>query len=97
MKNKNYHVAKTSADLGQLIGLSESDMALIQYKIKLNKLTVKAMKESGLTVSEISKKSGIARSKVSAVKNGSSVGVTCDLLIKIITATGLELAEPKAA
>ena len=97
MKNKNYSVAKTSADLRQLLDLSDSDMALIQYKIKLSKLTVKAMKDSGLAVSKISKISGVARSKVSAIKNGSSVGVTCDLLIKIIAATGLEMATPKAA
>lgn len=96
-KNKDYHIARTPRELGKLIGLSESEMDLIKYKVKLSALAVKAIKESELGVSEISKKSGVARSKVSAVKNNAGVGVSCDLLIKIISATGLKMAAPTAA
>jgi predicted XRE-type DNA-binding protein len=42
-------------------------------------------------VNEIVKRSGVARSKVSAVKNGATVSVSCDLLIKIIGATGTQI------
>jgi len=99
MKNnkKNYVVAKNAEELGKILGLSESDSALMKYKANLTTLAVRAIEKSQLTVNEIVKRSGVARSKVSAVKNGASVSVSCDLLVKIIAATGLEMAPPKAA
>jgi len=96
-KNKNYVTARNTDELGEILGLSESDTALMKYKAHLTALAVKAIDKSHLTVNEIVKRSGIARSKVSAVKNGASVSVSCDLLVKIIAATGLEIAPPKAA
>lgn len=97
MKNKKYAVARNAEELGEILGLSESDTALMKYKSHLTSLAVKAITKSSLTVNEIVKRSGVARSKVSAVKNGATVSVSCDLLVKIIAAAGLEMAPPKAA
>jgi predicted XRE-type DNA-binding protein len=94
---KNYVVARNADELGTILGLSESDTALMKYKAHLTTLAVRAIEKSGLTVNEVVKRSGIARSKISAVKNGASISVSCDLLIKIIAATGLKIAAPKAA
>jgi len=94
---KNYTIARNSKELSAALGLSDSDSALMKYKADLTALAVKQIEASGLTVNEIVKRSGIARSKVSAVKNGASVSVSCDLLVKIIAATGTEIAPPKAA
>lgn len=96
-KSKSYSVAKNVDELGKLLDLSESDTALMKYKAHLTTLAVKAIEKSHLTVNEIVKRSGVARSKISAVKNGATVSVSCDLLIKIIAASGLEIAPPKAA
>ena len=99
MKNnkKNYVVAKDADELGEILGLSKSDTALMKYKAHLTALAIRAIEKSPLTVNEIVKRSGVARSKVSAVKNGATISVSCDLLVKIIAATGLEMAPPKAA
>ena len=83
--------AKNADELGEVLGLSEGDVALMKYKAKISKIAVKAIEESGLSVNEIIKRSGVARSKVSAVKNGATVEVSCDLMIKIIAATGTKL------
>ena len=83
--------AKNADELGEVLGLSEGDVALMNYKAKISKIAVKAIEESGLTANEIVKRSGVARSKVSAVKNGATVEVSCDLMIKIIAATGTKL------
>jgi predicted XRE-type DNA-binding protein len=85
------HVARNPDELGKMLGLSKADTALMKYKGELSSLAVKAIKESGLTVNEIVKRSGVARSRVSAVKNGAVISISCDLLIKIITATGKRL------
>jgi predicted XRE-type DNA-binding protein len=83
--------AKNADELGEALGLSAGDVALMKYKAKISKIAVKAIEASGITVNEIVKRSGVARSKVSAVKNGATVEVSCDLMIKIIAATGTKL------
>ena len=80
-------VAKTPDEIGRILGLTPGDIALMKYKAELSRLAVKAIKESGFTLNEIVRKSGVARSKVSAVKNGATVSVSCDLLVKIIGVT----------
>ena len=96
-KNKKYAVAKNADELGEILGLSKSETALMKYKANLAVLAIKAIEKSRLTVNEIVKRSGVARSKVSAVKNGATVSISCDLLVRIIAATGFEMAPPKTA
>ncbi len=88
--------AKTPNDIGRILGLTPGDIALMKYKTELSHLAVKSIRESGLALGEIVKRSGVARSKVSAIKNGATVSVSCDLLVKIIGATGVEV-QPNAA
>jgi len=89
-------VAKTPDELGRILGLTPGDIALMKYKAELSRLAVRSLQESGLKLNEIVKRSGVARSKVSAVKNGATVSVSCDLLVKIIGATGVKV-QPNAA
>ncbi|MBC7428053.1 MAG: XRE family transcriptional regulator [Bacteriovorax sp.] len=92
-KNKNYKVAKTTKELASALGLeSVSDIALIEYKAQLSAMAVKAIEKSGLSVNEVVKQSGVARSKVSAIKNGSIAGISCDLFMKVISAAGAKLS-----
>lgn len=88
--------AETPNEVGRILGLTPGDIALMKYKAELSSLAVRAIEESGLALSEIVRRSGVARSKVSAVKNGATVSVSCDLLVKIIGATGVQI-QPNAA
>lgn len=92
----NSVVAETPDELGRILGLTPGDIALMKYKAELSRLAVRSIQESGLALNEIVRRSGVARSKVSAVKNGATVSVSCDLLVKIIGATGVEV-QPNAA
>jgi len=74
-----------------VLGLSDGDSALMKYKAELSRIAARAIAQSGLGVNEIVKRAGVTRSKVSAVKNGATVSVSCDLLIKIIGATGTRI------
>lgn len=97
-KSKSFRsvTAKTPDDLGRILGLTPGDIALMKYKAELSRITVRSIRKSGLRVNDIVRRSGVARSKVSAVKNGATVSVSCDLLVKIIGATGIEV-QPDAA
>jgi transcriptional regulator with XRE-family HTH domain len=88
--------AETPNEVGRILGLTPGDIALMKYKAELSSLAVRAIRESGLALNEIVRRSGVARSKVSAIKNGATVSVSCDLLVKIIGATGVEV-QPNAA
>lgn len=88
---KKYVVAKNAQELGEMLGLNECETALMIHKAELSQMAIKAISKSGLTVNEVVKLSGVARSKVSAIKNGALAGITCDLFIKVISATGAKL------
>ncbi len=95
---KTYKVAKNSKELAEILGIgSEVDVALMKYKSELSAIATKAIKSSGLTVNEIVKISGVARSKVSAIKNGALAGISSDLFMKVIAATGTKLRFEMAA
>lgn len=90
-KKIRHVVAGTPEQIGEALGLSQGDIALMKYKAELSAIATRAIKDSQLSVNQIVELSGVARSKVSAVKNGATVSVSCDLLIKIISATGTKI------
>jgi predicted XRE-type DNA-binding protein len=93
MKKAKHHITtRNTRELADALGIaSPVDQALMEYKAELSDIVARAIFESGLTVNEIVTKSGVARSKVSAIKNGSLAGISCDLFIKIIAATGVRI------
>jgi len=95
-KTSKSATAETPSEIGRILGLTPGDITLMKYKAELSRLAIRAIRESGLTLNEIVRRSGVARSKVSAIKNGATVSVSCDLLVKIIGATGAEI-QPNAA
>jgi predicted XRE-type DNA-binding protein len=83
---------RSSEELADALGLSSTDHALMVYKAELSLITVKAIKNSGLTVNEIVLRSGVARSKVSAIKNGSLASLSSELFVKVLAACGAKLS-----
>ena len=95
---KKYTVARNTQELAQALGItSDSETALMEYKAKLSSIAAKAIANSNMTVNEIVKTSGVARSKVSAIKNGALAGISSDLFLKVIAATGTKIEFKTAA
>ena len=90
-KSTKNTVNRSAQQIGEALGLSEGDIALMEYKADLSRIAVKSIAASEMTVNEIVEKSGVSRSKVSAVKNGATIGVSIDLLLRIIAATGTRI------
>ena len=90
-KKKSTHI-RNSKELAEALGIdSEVDVALMEYKAQLSSMAAKVIEESKLTVNEIVKRSGVARSKVSAIKNGALAGMSSDLFLKVISAAGAKI------
>ena len=51
-------VARTPDKLGEVLGLSKGDIALMKYKAELSDIATRAIRESDLSVNEIVKHSG---------------------------------------
>ena len=86
---KKYVTARSPEEIARAIGIdSPVDVALIEYKARLSQLATKVIASSGCTVNELVKRSGVARSKVSAIKNGALAGISSDLFLKVISAAG---------
>ena len=95
-KAKKYVTARNSSEISKALGIdSAAEQALVEYKAQLSKIAVETIESSTLEVNEIVKRAGVARSKVSAIKNGALAGISSDLFIKVIVAAGGRLAEVK--
>ena len=95
-KTKKYMTARNSNEISKALGIdSAAEQALVDYKAQLSKIAIETIENSKLQVNEIVRRAGIARSKVSAIKNGSLAGISSDLFIKVIVAAGGKLADVK--
>ncbi|WP_374078497.1 XRE family transcriptional regulator [Bdellovibrio bacteriovorus] len=88
-KKQNIKAIRSSKELAQALDItSHIDQALMIYKTELSSLAVKSIENSGLSVNEIVERSGVARSKVSAIKNGALAGISLELFFKVIMGCG---------
>ncbi|MNJ93239.1 hypothetical protein D3C87_109180 [compost metagenome] len=91
-KKKSYIKTSNLKEIAEALGIhSPIDQALLEYKADLSVLAVQVIKDSGLSVNQLVERSGVARSKVSAIKNGALANMSSDLFIKVILACGARL------
>jgi predicted XRE-type DNA-binding protein len=95
---KNVKV-RTAEDLGRALGLSMADTAEIEFRSELTVALVKIIQAGRLTHADIAKGAGTSRTRVTAIANGNTHGVSTDVLIRVLAATGYraEVRVKKAA
>jgi predicted XRE-type DNA-binding protein len=90
-EKKSRAIARGADEIGDLLGFSQNEITLMEYKADVSRIAIHAMENCGLSINEIVVLSGVSRSKVSAVKNGATASISIDLLLRIITATGTKV------
>ena len=90
---------RTAEDLGRALGLSTADTAEMEFRSKLTVALTKIIQAGRLTHAEIAKSAGTSRTRVTAIANGNTHGVSTDVLIRVLAATGhrAEVRVKKAA
>ncbi|MGA6829145.1 XRE family transcriptional regulator [Nitrospira sp. NS4] len=90
---------RSAEDLGQALGLSAADTAEMEFRPELTVALVKIIQAGRLSHAEIAKRAGTSRTRVTAIANGNTHGVSTDVLIRVLAATGhrAELRVKKAA
>ncbi len=90
---------RTAEDLGQALGLSAADTAEMEFRSELTVALATIIQAGRLTHAAIAKSAGTSRTRVTAIANGNTHGVSTDVLIRVLAATGhrAEVRVKKAA
>lgn len=87
-KPRKKTTVQTVADLGRALGLPKADMAEMEFRSDLTVTLAKIIQAGTLTHAEIARGSGTSRTRVTAIANGNTQGVSTDVLIRVLAATG---------
>ena len=78
----------TAEELGSVLGLSDPDVAEMEFRSEMTVALAKIIQEGTLTHAEIAKRAGTSSTRVTAIANGNTQGVSTDVLIRVLAATG---------
>ena len=87
-KTRKSVTVRTAEDLGQTLGLSTADTAEMEFRSDLTVALAKIIHAGQLTHAEIAKHASTSRTRVTAIANGNTHGVSTDVLIRVLAATG---------
>jgi|SRR5204862_3782489 predicted XRE-type DNA-binding protein len=98
-KTQKNVTVRTAEELGRALGLSMADTAEIEFRSELTVALAKIIQAGRLTHADIAKGAGTSRTRVTAIANGNTHGVSTDVLIRVLAATGYraEIRVKKAA
>jgi predicted XRE-type DNA-binding protein len=80
--------AKTAEDLGNALGLSGPETCEIEFRSELTCALAKIIQNGKFTHAEVARRAGTSRTRVTAIANGNTQGISTDLLIRVLSATG---------
>jgi predicted XRE-type DNA-binding protein len=80
--------AKTAKDLGRALGLSAAETGEMEFRSELTCALAKIIQNGKYTHAEIAKRAGTSRTRVTAIANGNTKGISTDLLIRVLSAAG---------
>jgi predicted XRE-type DNA-binding protein len=79
---------KTADELGKALGLSEAESGEMEFRSELTCALAKIIQNGKLTHADIAQKAGTSRTRVTAIANGNTQGISTDLLIRVLSAIG---------
>lgn len=84
------YVAKDVSELCDIIDLTPQDAIELEFRAKLKGKTKAAVKAKKLTHEQVAKLSGTSRTKITAILNGNTSGISSDLLLRILYSLGFQ-------
>ncbi len=87
MKKESY-TARNAHELADLLGLHAADAIEIEFRAVLNKKIIDTVKARKLTHVQAAKLARTSRTRITAILNGNTSGVSSDLLLRILYSLG---------
>jgi predicted XRE-type DNA-binding protein len=75
-------------DLGRAFGLSKAETGEMEFHSELTCALVKIIQNGKHTHAEIARRAGTSRTRVTAIANANTRGISSDLLMRVLSATG---------
>jgi len=82
------NVARDAKELAEVMGLTPADAVEWELRYSLTQKIIEMSERNRLTVTQIAKRSKTSRSRVTHVLKGDSQGISIDVLLRILGATG---------
>lgn len=97
--NSKKVVNKNANELAQSLGLSPADAIEWEVRHSLTQKIITAVEKKGITVTQLAKDSGTSRARVTKILKENSIGISVDVLLRVLGATGykVKLTYSKAA
>jgi predicted XRE-type DNA-binding protein len=81
-------IIKTADELGEALGLSPADSIEMEFRSELTITLVRILQKGLLTHAQVAKRAGTSRTRVTAIANGNTKGISTDVLICVLAAAG---------
>jgi len=88
-KNPKAVVARTAAELAEVLGLQRADGIEIAVRSALNTKIIQVIEKRGLTHSEVATLAGTSRTRVTALLNRNTKDISTDLMLRVLGALGV--------
>jgi len=87
-RRKHSLVVRNAAELAEALGLGKEDAVAMEFRARLNRKIVDLVKAKGVTHAALAKKAGASRTRITAILNGQTMGVSTDFLLRVLHALG---------
>lgn len=87
---KNSVVAKNSAELAEVLGLSPNDGLEFEIRSDLNNKIIEIVKKKQLTHAQVAKLAKTSRTRITAIMNRNTFETSTDLMLRILSCLGVK-------
>ncbi len=88
MKKVKTTINKTPSDLAKSIGLSSSDALEWEVRHSVTKKIIATVQNKDLSITQIAKKAGTSRGRVTKILKDDTFGISLDVLFRVLGAVG---------
>jgi predicted XRE-type DNA-binding protein len=90
MKKTQPVIAKDAFELAEALGLSAAHGLEIQIRSDLNDKIIDVVEKKRLTHAQVAKLAGTSRTRITAIMNRDTKGISTDLMLRIIASLGVQ-------
>ena len=87
-KTKKVYTARNDKELAKLLDIDPIEAIEIEFRAKLNKKIIDAVRAQKLTHADVAKRAKTSRTRITAVLNGNTSGMSTDLLLRVLYSLG---------
>ena len=91
MSTKKKVISKSSKQVAKSLGLSNADAIDWEIRYNITNKIIEIVEKKALTVTQVAKMAGTSRARITKILKGDSIGISLDVLVKIVASLGQEV------